>query len=229
MKNRVRIHTLGDHVDKEVTIAGWVHVRRDHGKLIFLDIRDRTGVVQTVSLPDNSDVHKTSETLRPEWVVSVKGIVNKRPEKMVNPELPMGDVEVEAKELTVLSKAGELPFDLDSQINIDTELDYRPLTLRNERRRAIFTVQARITELFRTFLHNEGFTEIQAPNIVGEDAEGGAAAFEISYFDNKAFLATSPQLYKQIMVGVYERVFATINIHRAEKHSTTARASDVSG
>jgi nondiscriminating aspartyl-tRNA synthetase len=125
--------------------------------------------------------------------------------------------------------AEALPFDLDGELNLDTLLDYRPLTLRRAHERAIFKVQHTIITAYRTFLVNQGFTEFQAPKLVGGDAEGGAEVFKVDYFnDQKAYLATSPQLYKQMMVGIFERVFTTGNMFRAEKSATTRHLSEIS-
>ena len=130
----------------------------------------------------------------------------------------MGNLELEAVAITVLEKAQELPFEKDTEVNLDTYLDYLPLTLRSERARAIFKVQAEITNAYRGFLGIEGFTEFQAPKLIGDDAEGGANVFSVPYFKDKvAHLGTSPQFYKQIMVGVFERVYAIGNVYRAEK------------
>lgn len=223
---RIYIKDLHDHIGKEVSIAGWVNVRRDHGKLIFIDLRDATGTVQMVALPNHEEAHAQTHTVRPEWVLGIQGKVNKRPEKMVNTNLPTGDIEIEILGVEILNKAQELPFEKSAELNLDTHLDHLPLTLRTERSRAIFRVQAQTIKAFRDFLTEEGFTEIQVPKIVGGDAEGGAAVFPIEYFGHTAYLATSPQLYKQIMVGVFEKVFATGNIYRAEKHSTTRHINE---
>jgi len=223
---RTYIKDLHEHIGKEITLAGWVDVRRDHGKLIFIDLRDRTGIVQMVVLPNHKEAGGSAKELRSEWVIEVKGIVNKRPDKMINSEIPMGDVEIEVTGIEMLSRAHELPFDKDEKINIDTHLDNLPLTLRTDRHRAIFKVQLEVLKAFREFLYREDFTEIQVPKITGSDAEGGAAVFEVDYFKHKAYLATSPQFYKQIMVGVFERVFTTTTVYRAEKHSTTRHLNE---
>jgi len=225
MKNRTYIKDLSTEVGKEVTIAGWVDVRRDHGKLIFIDLRDASGSVQMVVLPNHAEAHTVAETVRPEWVVRVEGVVNKRPEKMVKEGLN-GDVEVEVKNLQVLGSAKELPFEKDADLNIDTIFDYLPLTLRTEQRQAIFRLQAILIQLFREFFIQEHFVEIQAPKLIGDDAEGGANSFNVEYFKHTAHLAQSPQFYKQIMVGVFERVFATGNVYRAEKHATTRHLNE---
>ena len=218
---RTLIKDLSDSIGKSVTVAGWVSVQRDQGKMVFFDLRDRTGNVQGVVLSKSSLLDVAKE-VRPEWVVSVTGVVNKRPEKNVNPKIQNGDIELEIQAIQVLSKARELPFELGAETNLDTYFDYMPYTLRSEKARTIFKVQETIIASFRETLKKEQFTEFQAPILVGADAEGGAAAFPVEYYyDKKAYLATSPQLYKQIMVGVYERAFSTSKVFRAEKHSTT--------
>ncbi len=226
MKDRIYIKDLKDNIGKEVVIDGWVDVRRDHGKLIFIDLRDMSGIVQMVALPNHEDAHKIVDTVRSEWVIKVRGIVNKRPERMIKEGVLNGDLEIEILDVDVLNKAVEMPFDKEDNLNIDTHLDNLPLTLRSEKHRAIFKVQARVIQAFREFLQSEGFIEVQIPKIVGGDAEGGAGVFEIDYFDKKAYLATSPQLYKQILVGIFERVFTTTSVYRAEKHSTTRHLNE---
>jgi len=223
---RIHISDLKDHVGKEVIIKGWVRVRRDHGKLIFIDLVDGGGKVQMVALPNHKEAHEVANTLRSEWVIEVKGNVNKRPEKMVNADEQNGDIEIEILEIKVLSEAKELPFEIGADTNLDTHLDYLPLTLRSPRSKAIFKVQATVIKAFREFLNSENFTEIQAPKLIGEDAEGGANSFELEYFGHIAHLAQSPQFYKQIMVGIFERVFTTGNVYRAEKHATTRHLNE---
>ncbi len=226
MRERTLISDLGNHVGKTVVINGSVDVRRDHGKLVFLDIRDRSGKVQSVCLPNHAEAVAMAQTLRPEWVVQIEGIVNERPEKMRTEDIN-GNVELEALTIAVLAEAQELPFEKDTEVNIDTYLDNLPLTLRSERAQAIFKVQAEIVKTYREFLDTEGFTEFQAPKLTGDDAEGGANVFSVPYFNKKvAHLATSPQFYKQIMVGVFERVYAIGNVYRAEKHSTTRHLNE---
>lgn len=219
-------------VGAEVTIKGWVNARRNMGKIVFLDIRDRAGIIQTVGVPSQMDaasVEKMKE-VRPEWVLSIKGTVQERGEKQKNSVSPTGTVELLIKELAVLAKAEPLPLDLeDEKIGLDIHLDYLPITLRSEKYRALFKIQAEIVRGFRAYLNTEGFTEIQAPKIVAAAAEGGADVFEVKYLKNKATLAQSPQFYKQIMVGVFERVFAVGNCFRAEQHATTRHLNEFTG
>jgi len=206
-------------------LAGWVDVRRDHGKLVFIDLRDMSGKVQMVALPNHKEAREVAGKLRSEWVVEIVGKVNKRPEKMVNKNEELGEVEVEITEVKILNEA-EIPFEKDAVTNLDTHLDNLPLTLRTEKSKAVFKVQAEIVKSFREFLNQENFTEFQAPKLIGEDAEGGANSFDVTYFKHIAHLAQSPQLYKQIMVGIFERVFAVGNVYRAEKHSTTRHLNE---
>ncbi len=227
MQNRVYIKDLKDNIGKEIIIAGWVNIRRDQGKMVFFDMRDMTGLVQCVTLPSHTEAIEKAKEIRPEWVLKITGIVNKRPDKNIKTDVLNGSVELEVTGIEIITKANELPFALDADLNIDTLLDYRPLTLRRDREQAIFKVQNVILKSFREFLLNEKFTEFRAPLIVGDDAEGGTEVFKFEYFYEKmACLATSPQLYKQIMVGVFERVFTVTNVFRAEKHSTTRHLNE---
>ncbi|MCK4386730.1 MAG: aspartate--tRNA(Asn) ligase [Candidatus Pacebacteria bacterium] len=223
---RTYIKDLKNKIGEEIQISGWVNVRRDHGKLIFVDLRDMTGMVQMVVLPNHKEAHQIAEKIRPEWVLEVRGKVNQRPDNMVNTDEENGEIEIEVLEIKTLSEAKELPFEKKAELNLDTYLDYLPLTLRTEEKQAVFKVQARVIQAFRTFLMNENFVEIQTPKIIGADAEGGAGVFEVDYFGNKVFLATSPQFYKQIMVGVFEKVFTTGSAFRAEKHSTARHLNE---
>lgn len=227
MNERILIADLHAHLEKEVLVQGIIEIRRDHGKLVFLDITDRTGTVQAVALPSNAEALDVAQTLRPEFAVGVTAKVNARPERMVKEDQKNGDIELELLSIAVLGKSVELPFDKEAELNLDTSLDYRPLSLRNKRNRAIFKVQHQLIQAYRTFLVGEGFTEFEAPKIVGDDAEGGGNVFRVEYFKDKwAYLATSPQLYKQIMVGVYERVFSIGNVFRAELHSTSRHINE---
>lgn len=214
-------------IGQEVLLRGWVNVKRDHGNLVFVDLRDRTGLLQVVFAGMTE-----ARQLRPEWVVEIKGVVRERPEKLVNPKLATGKIEVEAKELKILAKAAELPFDMGaSELNVGLPvlLDYRPLTLRHPRVRAVFKVQQTIISTFRESLRNRGFTEIQVPTIVPSATEGGAEVFRVKYFGYDAFLAQSPQLYKQIMTGVFERVFTVAHAYRAEPSVTTRHLTEYIG
>ncbi len=226
---RILLKDLKDFKDQEVSIKAWVDARRDHGKLIFLVLRDRSSIAQAVIHAGNEEVFKKVEKAREEYTISMKALVKKRPEKMIKENEENGDLELEILDFEILSKAEVLPFGKDAELNIETHLDHLPLTLRKKEIRDVFKVQATITKAFRETLNQEGFTEFQAPAIVGGDAEGGAGVFKMEYFKDKtAYLATSPQLYKQIMVGVFERVFTIGKVFRAEKHATTRHLSEYS-
>jgi len=224
---RTLIGELKEHVGSTVLIEGWVSVRRDQGKMVFFDFRDRSGSVQGVVLPSSGAIEVAKE-VRNEYVVSVEGKVNERPEKNRNSGVQNGDIELEVTALNVLSKA-EIPFERESEVNIDTYLDHMPYTLRTEKAKQIFKVQEAVIQGFRDGMRAQDFVEFQAPALVGGDAEGGAAAFEVNYYyDQTAYLATSPQFYKQIMVGAFERAFTTPKVFRGEKHSTTRHLSEYS-
>ncbi len=225
---RILINELKKYLEKEVTIQGWIDVSRQQGKMAFFDLRDRTGKVQGVVF-GKPEVLEIAKDLKQEYVVTVKGLVHERPEKMRNEKVQNGDIELEITDIEVLSTAEAMPFDMDGELNLDTLLDYRPLTLRREHERAIFKVQSEILVAYRSYLGSQGFTEFQAPKLVGGDAEGGAEVFKVKYFKGvEASLATSPQLYKQILAGVFERVFAVGPTFRAEKSATTRHLSEIS-
>lgn len=225
---RTLIKDLKQNIGSTVSISAWVDVARQQGKMAFFDFRDRSGKVQGVVF-GKPEVLEVAATLKQEFVVEVTGVVNQRPEKMVNANTENGDIELEITGITVLNEAEGLPFDMDAELSLETLLDHRPLTLRREHERAMFKVQHEILVAYRAFLVAEGFTEFQAPKLVGGDAEGGAEVFKVKYFKGtEASLATSPQLYKQIMAGVFERVFAVGPTFRAEKSATTRHLSEIS-
>lgn len=227
--NRTLIKDLAAAVGQEVVIKGWVDVRRDQGKMVFFEFRDRTGRVQGVVLP-GSEVMDIAKTLAKECVVSVTAIVNERPTKNVNDKVMNGTIELEVKGIDVLAKAEILPFDMSEtgyNLELTTELDHRALTLRHPRNQAIFKVSAVIIDAFREFMKSEDFFEFQAPSMVPATAEGGAEVFKIDYFDKKAFLSQSPQLYKQIVMTAFERVFSVNKVFRAEPSQTTRHLTEV--
>lgn len=223
---RTLIKDLSEKKGEQVIVKGWVDVRRDQGKMVFLDIRDVTGKVQVVVLPNHVEALEIAQKVRPEWVLAVTAQVNARPPKNVKEGAINGDIELEVLDIEVLSEVKETPFALGSDVNLDTHLDLLPFTLRDEKYKSIFRVQATILKAFREFLNSQGFTEFQAPKLIGEDAEGGANSFGLEYFGHTAHLAQSPQFYKQIMVGIFERVFTTGNVYRAEKHATSRHLNE---
>ncbi len=227
--SRTLIKDLKAEVGKSVTIKGWVDVRRNQGKMIFFDFRDRTGKVQGVVLPQSAAM-AVAQDVGLEYAVEIVGNVNARPEKNVNAKVQNGDIELEVTALTVLGKSAPLPFDMSVDgYNLDlvTELDHRALTLRHPRLQAIFKVQEVIIDSFREFMKSQDFFEFQAPSIVPATAEGGAEVFQVQYFAKKAFLSQSPQLYKQIVMTAFERVFSVNKIFRAEPSATTRHLTEV--
>lgn len=231
MEQRVLASDAKEHIGKNIRIAGWVRIRRDHGKLIFLDIRDRSGIIQVVVNPQVSEnAHKIAQELKPEYVVEIEGKVNERPGGAANKDLASGNVELEATSIHIIAKADTLPFDMggeDLNLELPTLLDHRALTLRHPKIQAIFKVQAVIIDSFREYLKSQDFMEFQAPSIAPAVAEGGAEVFEVGYFDHKAYLSQSPQLYKQIVMSAFERVFSVNKIFRAEPSVTTRHLAEV--
>lgn len=226
---RTLIRDLKSQVGSEVLIKGWVSVSRDQGKVAFFDFRDRTGMVQGVVF-GKPEVLEVAKTLKPEWVVAITGKVNERPEKMINPEVQNGNIELEITGIEVLAEAESLPFDMSPDgynLDLTTELDHRALTLRHPKQQAIFKIQATIIDSFREFMKSQDFMEFQAPAIVPATAEGGAEVFQVDYFDKKAYLSQSPQLYKQIVMSAFERVFSVNKIFRAEPSATTRHLTEV--
>lgn len=226
---RTLIRDLKSKVGNEVLIKTWVNVTRDQGKVAFFDFRDRTGTVQGVVF-GKPDVLEVAKTLKQEWVVAVTGKVNQRPEKMINHEVQNGDIELEITNIDVLAEAESLPFDMSADgynLDLTTELDHRALTLRHPKQQAIFKIQATIIDSFREFMKSQEFFEFQAPAIVPATAEGGAEVFQVEYFDKKAYLSQSPQLYKQIVMSAFERVFSVNKIFRAEPSATTRHLTEI--
>ena len=219
-------------VGQEVLLKGWVNRRRDHGQITFVDLRDRSGLVQLVFQPGGLDEKSRGVIgeIRSEFVIEVVGNVIARSEKAINQELPTGKVEIQVKEIKILSRAESLPFDMSGpELNLElpTLLDYRSLSLRHPKVQAIFKVQEVVIDAFRRALKAKDFFEFQAPSIISSAPEGGAEIFEVKYFDHKAYLAQSPQLYKSLLVSAFERVFSVNKVFRAEPSVTTRHLTEV--
>ncbi len=227
---RTYIGDLGQKAGETVLIKGWVDVRRDQGKMVFFDFRDMTGTIQGVVLPNRSEVIEIARNTRIESAVTVEGIVNKRPEKNIVADKQNGAIELEITNLTILSEAEVLPFDMSLtgyNLDLTTELDNRALVLRHPKIRAIFKVQETVIDSFREFMKKNKFFEFQAPSITPATAEGGAEVFQLDYFNKKAYLSQSPQLYKQIVMTAFERCFSVNKVFRAEPSSTTRHLTEV--
>ncbi len=215
------VSKIGD----QVIIKGWVNSVRSYGKLAFADIRDRSGLIQVVGGPEIGE-------LRVESVVEISGAVRSRAEKYFNDKLTTGKIEIEVESLKVLAKAAELPFDVrqaDTKTTLPVILDNRPLSLRNQKIQDIFKIQETIVQSFRQYLNDQDFTEIFTPTIVGGATEGGSEVFPVDYFGYRAYLAQSPQLYKQILTSIFERVYTVAHAYRAEPSVTTRHLTEYVG
>lgn len=217
-----------EKIGEEITLSGWIERVRSHGKIAFFDLKDRTGVLQIVTT--NPDVISSIQDLSPQTVVSIKGKVKERGERYINKNIPLGSVEVEISEpVEIISKSDEMPFDMggvELNLQLPTLLDYRTLTLRNQKVASIFKVQAAVLKGFRKAAEEAGATEIVVPTISASATEGGAEVFSVDYYGHKAYLTQSPQLYKQMMVPVFERVFTISHAYRAEPSVTTRHLSE---
>jgi len=212
-------------VGEKVTIKGWINSVRSYGKLAFADIRDRSGLIQVVGGPEVG-------SLKDESVVEITGVVRNRNEKYFNDKLVTGKIEIEVESVKVLSKAAELPFDIrqaDNKTTLPIILDNRALSLRNQKIQDVFKIQATIVDTFRQYLKKIDFTEIFIPTIVAGSTEGGSEVFPIDYFGYRAYLAQSPQLYKQILTSIFERVFTVAHAYRAEPSVTTRHLTEYVG
>lgn len=214
---RTLISDTPKKIDSEVLLKGWVNTRRDHGKIIFVDLRDRTGLVQVVF----SGIAE-AKNLRPEWVVEIKGLVKERPENLINSKLQTGKIEIEAKVLKVLAKADELPFAVDSDglgINEEVRLKYRYLDLRRQRMVKNLRIRHKIIKTMRNFLDERDFVEIETPILTKATPEGARDFLVPSRLQPGNFYALpqSPQQYKQLlMVAGFERYYQIARCFRDE-------------
>ena len=211
-----------EHVGQDVTLAGWVHRRRDHGALIFIDLRDRHGTVQVVFNPETAqEAHATAENFRNEWVVQVNGEVTARPEGSENPDLPTGAVEVAATSVTVLNESKTPPFPVNDDSNVDEllRLQYRYLDLRRVDMRDLMILRHRVVKFIRDFLDKRDFLEIETPILIKSTPEGARDYLVPSrlYPGHFYALPQSPQQLKQLlMVSGFERYFQIARCFRDE-------------
>jgi len=214
---------LPGHVGEEVKLVGWLHHVRDKGKIAFLLVRDRTGVAQGVVL-DPSKVSVAD--LKRESIVEVTGLVKEEKQARSGVELEVRSVKA------LIEPVAELPFEVSRSrqklnLKIDSILDHRAFSLRNPEFAAPFRVQAEIVRTFSDYLRGLGFLDIHTSKIVKAGTEGGTALFPIKYFDEEAYLAQSPQFYKQMLVGAgFERVFEVGFVYRAEDHATSRHINE---
>ncbi|MBN1444059.1 MAG: aspartate--tRNA(Asn) ligase [Planctomycetes bacterium] len=219
---RILTSEVPSRIGETVRLAGWIHALRAFREVQFLVLRDRGGLIQMVIHP-GSPVDASS--LGKEHVVEVEG------EVVAEPRAP-GGAEVRIGRLKVLARAAEPPLEISRPVKmrktrLEKILDHRPISLRAPEIRAIFEIQSELVHAFGEHLRSQGFTEIKSSKIVATGTEGGANLFEIEYFDRRAYLAQSPQFYKQIMVGSgLERVFEVGPVYRAEKHETSRHLNE---
>ncbi len=203
----------------EVTLCGWVNRRRDLGGLIFIDLRDRTGIVQVVFDPDSGDVHQQASVLRNEYCIQVKGIVRQRPENQVNDEMKTGKVEIYAKALKIFNKSAPLPIDFSQDNSEEQRLRYRYLDLRRPYMTAQLLKRSEITHFVRRFMDSHGFIDIETPMLTKATPEGARDYLVPSRIHHGKFYALpqSPQLFKQLlMIAGYDRYYQITKCFRDE-------------
>lgn len=216
---RIIVSEINKFIEKKIKVEGWVYRIRKLKEITFLILRDRSGLVQCVV--ENKSINIDNISL--ESVISVFGKV-KESKNALNP------FEILIEEIKVVSEAEELPIEINKKeynASLETTLNNRAISLRHEKINSIFKIQNIIVQSFREFLIEKGFTEIFTPKIVAEGAEGGTELFKVNYFEKIAYLAQSPQFYKQMMVGAgFERVFEVAHVYRAEEHNTSRHLNE---
>ncbi len=219
---RILNQDIVNKVCEEAELTGWVITRRDHGKIIFIDLRDRSGISQLVFTPENVEVYKKAETLRPEWVIKIKGEVKQRPKGMENSDLKTGQVEVAVNFLEILAEAKTPPFEIRTDgydVNEEIRMKYRYLDLRRERLQKNLKIRAKIIRFLRDFLMEKGFIEVETPILTKSTPEGARDYIVPSRLEPGKFYALpqSPQQYKQLlMVAGLERYFQIARCFRDE-------------
>ncbi|HVW23059.1 MAG TPA: aspartate--tRNA(Asn) ligase [Candidatus Saccharimonadales bacterium] len=221
---RILSSEVKDHIGEEVQIEGWLHKKRLLGGLTFINVRDRRGLTQVV-ITDKDEVEKL-RGLQIGTVLKVEGMAHEEPRAP-------GGAELKDAKITVLVPVeAEPPIEIDKPLshkpdNLDTLFEHRVLGLRNLQEAKVFKIRASLLRYLREFLYDNEFVEINTPKILAGATEGGAEVFKIDYFGGEAVLAQSPQFYKQIMTGVYERVFEIAPAYRAELSATSRHVSEV--
>ncbi|MBI2063326.1 MAG: aspartate--tRNA ligase [Candidatus Yanofskybacteria bacterium] len=219
---RTLIAETKNKIGEDAELFGWVHGRRDHGKIIFIDLRDRSGVVQVVFTPQQKELYETANTLRSEWVLKIIGKVAARPEAMVNDEIETGKIEIQPESLEVLNQAVTPPFALDTdgrEIGEDHRMKYRYLDLRRERMQKNMILRHKVTKFIRDYLDGRGFIEVETPILTKSTPEGARDYVVPSRLYSGKFYALpqSPQQYKQLlMVAGIEKYFQIARCFRDE-------------
>jgi len=217
-------------IGQKVKLAGWVENIRFHGKIIFLDLRDMSGIIQAVITPNSGQIYETAKKIRPEWVVEIEGEVSKRPEKMVNHDIKTGSIEIGAETLKVLSESKTLPFDIHNdnvEVNEEVRFKYRYLDLRRRKASENLKSRHRVLQFFRNRFQEKGFAEIETP-ILSKSTPEGARDFLVPSRllpGNFYALPQSPQQYKQLlMVAGIERYFQIARCFRDEDSRANRQA-----
>jgi aspartyl-tRNA synthetase len=218
---RIFINETISEIGEKVKVSGWVHVRRDHGKLIFIDLRDRTGILQVVFSGTNKDLWKKADTLRPEWVISVEGTIKKRPKNLVNLKLETGKIEIEAQELEILNPAKTPPFEIGEKEKVNEELrmEYRYLDLRDPKMQKNLLKRSEVLHFLNNYLKDKKFIEVETPDLTKGTPEGAREFVVPSRKHPGKFyvLPQSPQQFKQLlMVAGLERYFQIARCFRDE-------------
>lgn len=222
MKERILIKDLNKHIDEQVDIAGWINVRRDQGKLVFIDMRDMSGIVQCVVLPKHEEAMEQAKDIRPEWVLKVTGIVNKRPEKNIKEGVLNGDIELEVIKIEVLNEAETPPFLINEDtknVNEDVRMKYKYLDLRSERMQENIRQRDKVISFLRDYMHENNFVEVETPIMMKGTPEGSREYVIPSRLEGGKFyvLPQSPQQFKQLlMVAGFERYFQVARCFRDE-------------
>jgi aspartyl-tRNA synthetase len=219
----MRTHYCGQvgesSIGQTVTVAGWAHRRRDHGGVIFVDLRDREGLLQIVFNPDTADVFAKAERVRNEYVLQVTGVVRARPPGTVNPNLKSGQVELVCRSLDILNRAEPLPFQLDEHVSEEVRLRFRYIDLRREEMRERLMLRHRITRAMRRYLDDAGFVDIETPMLSKATPEGARDYLVPSRTHAGKFFALpqSPQIYKQLlMISGFDRYYQIVRCFRDE-------------
>ena len=221
MKRILNVETT-KYLGKSVKVCGWVNTRRDHGKIVFIDLRDISGLIQVVFTPKNKNSYDLAQELRPEWVIAIEGEVKARPGGMINPKIETGKIEIEAQKLEILSKAETLPFAIDTsgyEISEEKRLKYRYLDLRRERMKKNLRIRQRTIQFMRNFLQQEDFIEVETPILTKSTPEGARDFLVPSRLQPGKFYALpqSPQQYKQLLqVSGIEKYFQIARALRDE-------------
>ncbi|PIP69019.1 hypothetical protein COW91_01655 [Candidatus Nomurabacteria bacterium CG22_combo_CG10-13_8_21_14_all_32_8] len=222
MKDRIYIKDLKENIGKEVIVAGWVNIRRDQGKMVFFDMRDMTGLVQCVALPSRIDVIEKAKEIRPEWVLKLTGLVNKRPDKNIKMDVLNGELELEVTNVEILNKAETTPFQINENsigVNEDLRMKYKYLDLRTERMQKNIRMRDKIISFFRDYMHKNDFIEIETPILMKGTPEGSREYVVPSRLFSGQFyvLPQSPQQFKQLcMVAGFEKYFQVARCMRDE-------------